>query len=443
MKAALVCFALSACEVAGHSSARPPELRLTERSHGSPPPTLAPPSYPLDERELLGASALPLGSVSAPAPRIITTSLAEALPAISFVPGRSYRFTFSARLLGAAEAKLGIKFRTVEKASFRTFQERVTATGEKQYQLEFVAPAFAAAAELAIDVSGAGLALSAMSLRMRAPIARTEPVSSWAASFVPDGYGLVFNDEFNGAELSRQRWFTRYIYGSESVDRLNKENSHYTDNGNHRVAGGVLYLTAKQMKLGQPSGINYESGMIRSDFTVRYGFLEARVKMPGGLGVWPAFWLNSDVSEQGALTWPPEIDLFEFVNNGKEDKLDMLHVAVHGDAPGQKPQNTYVHPRFDARIGDYTAPFKFNEGWHTIGAEWTAQGVTWFVDGLKVVSTTFEWRTHDGSLAPPAHVLFNLGIGDEWAGRHGIDNGAFPQALALDWVRVYQRLKPD
>src|SRR5207253_236002 len=147
----------------------------------------------------------------------------------------SYRLTFRARSLGPSEAKLGIKFRTPDKSSFRTFQERVTSSEMKQYQLEFSAPAFVAAAELAIDVSGAGLALEVISLRMRAPIANTQPVASWAGSFVPSGYGLVFNDEFNGTDLDRRRWFTRYIYGSESVDRLNKENSRYVDNGNHRL----------------------------------------------------------------------------------------------------------------------------------------------------------------------------------------------------------------
>lgn len=65
--------------------------------------------------------------------------------------------------------------------------------------------------------------------------------------------------------------------------------------------------------------------MVRSLWTPRYGCDEARVPMPGGLGAWPAFWLNSDVSAQGRLAWPPEIDIVEFVNNGVEDKTNLLH----------------------------------------------------------------------------------------------------------------------
>ena len=66
-----------------------------------------------------------------------------------------------------------------------------------------------------------------------------------------------------------------------------------------------------------------------------------------------------------------------------------------------------------------------------------------YIDGLKVVTSTFQWKYADGSLAAPAHVLLNLAIGDGWAGRYGIDDSAFPQALAVDWVRVYQKTDPS
>jgi beta-glucanase (GH16 family) len=99
----------------------------------------------------------------------------------------------------------------------------------------------------------------------------------------------------------------------------------------------------------------------------------------------------------------------------------------------------YAHEDFRTTIKDYFAPFSFDDGWHTIGAQWTPSDVTVFVDGLKVVTTAFQWNYADGTLAGPAHVLLNLAIGDAWAGRHGIDDSAFPQALGVDWVRVYQK----
>ena len=461
-----MCIVVGACQVASNSSAgeaaasvsvATQEFHLSERSRGAPPPTVPPPSYAVEDRELLDnpqfqggtsgwqgtsgeTAVIPSESRAGGKSLRMSSSFVKKLNAATFSPGHSYRLTFSARLLAPGEASLAVKFRAEGNATFRTFQQRLVAGPLRQYQLEFTAPAYTAAAELAIDVHDSGVLLDSISLRMRAGLAQTEPVPSWAGSFVPDGYGLVFNDEFNGSELNWSKWFTRFIYSSETLDRLNKENERYANNGNHRLAGGVLYLTATRLKLSQPSGVNYESGMLRSDFTLRYGFFEARVKMPGGLGVWPAFWLNSDVSETGHLSWPPEIDIFEFVNNGKEDKVNAIHSSTT-DTPGMPTKFLYAHPRFDARFKDYFAPFNFNEGWHTIGAEWTPADVTLYVDGLKIVTTTFQWKYVDGTLAGPAHILLNLAIGDEWAGRHGIDDAAFPQALAVDWVRVYQKSK--
>jgi beta-glucanase (GH16 family) len=351
--------------------------------------------------------------------------------------GRSYRLGFSAA--SKAPATVAVVFREPKKGeSFRTYSVAVNGARAQPYTLELTAPVYTERAEIRVESKDGGVSLGRASLQERAPLARTEPVASWAGSYVPPGYALVFNDEFAGAKLDRSRWFTRYIYSSETLDRLNDENQRYADNDNHKLSGGVLYLTARRNKLSRPSGVNYESGMIRSDFTLRYGFLEARVKMPGGLGVWPAFWLNSDVSEGGKLSHPPEIDIFEFVNNGKDDRIHEIHSAATKD-PQNETRFSYEHPSFKRSIQNFRAPFNFNEGFHTIGAEWTPSELSVFVDGVKIYTRTFRWVYRDGTVAAPAHVLLNLAIGGQWAGRYGIDDSAFPQALAVDWVRVYQK----
>ena len=161
--------------------------------------------------------------------------------------------------------------------------------------------------------------------------------------------------------------------------------------------------------------------------------------MPGGVGVAPAFWLNSDVSAAGRLSWPPEIDIFEFVHNGVEDKLNMLHSDVVVKQPGVVSTVLYAHPAFSTNLREYFAPFNFNEGWHTIGAQWDPTTVTLFVDGVKIYTRTYQWNYNDGTLAGPAHILLNFAVGGSWAGRHGIDDTAFPQALQIDWVRAYTK----
>ena len=416
---------LGACQLAKPT---PAEQRLEQVK--APLPLAAVPGHQPDSRELL-PEQLTQGPQAFSA--LSTTSLRGRLTA-----GRAYRLQVTARSTGSASVAIKFFREADKRESFRTFSLAVASEQPRSYVLELTAPAYAQQAELVVDARNASLALEGLSLTERPPLPRTEPVSSWAGSYVPPGYALVFNDEFSGTALNRSKWFTRYIYGSETLDRLNDENQRYADNDNHRVKNGVLYLVAKRNKLSKPSGINYESGMIRSDFTLRYGFFEARVKMPAGLGVWPAFWVNSDVSENGKLSHPPEIDFFEFVNNGKDDKITDIHSAATKD-PELPTRFSYEHPSFKPSIQRYRAPFNFSDGFHTIGAEWTPEELSVYVDGLKLYTRNFRWLYKDGSLAGPAHVLLNLAIGGQWAGRYGIDDSAFPQALAIDWVRIYQK----
>lgn len=357
------------------------------------------------------------------------------------VAGQSYTLRVMARVVSAsAPAQVNMRFR--RPAGNELVRSHAVTVGTsayfRAYRIDFTAPPYADMAEVAVTAGGARVLVDSASLTLREPIAQTEPVLTQAGSHVPPGYTLAFNDEFNGTELNRSKWFTRYIYGGGTVDRLNDEKQRYRDNGNHHVAGGILSLTARKATPGDPNGIHYESGMIRSDWTTRYGYFEARVKMPSAIGLWPAFWLNSDVAANGVLSWPPEIDIFEFVNNGVEDKANMLHSGVISQR-NTTSQITYADPAFNTRWTYYKAPFNFDEGWHTVGAEWDATSVTMYIDGRKIYTRSYLWNFPDGSPAGPAHILLNLAVGGNWAGRHGIEDAALPQALQVDWVRAYRK----
>jgi beta-glucanase (GH16 family) len=364
----------------------------------------------------------------------------QKLDATALVPGRAYTLTLKARNLWGGTMTAALRLREKNGGSYRSYACKLTSTAYQDCRIDFTAPAYVQAPELTLTPSSGLVALvDTSSLLMRTPIVQTENVASTTGSYLPAGYALVFNDEFSGTSLNRQKWFTRYIYDNETRDRLNDEQQRYRDNSNHLVANGVLSLVARKVSSSDPAGINYESGMIRSDFTFRYGYMEARVRMPGGRGVWPAFWMTSDVSDTGTLGWPPEIDVFEVVNNGIEDTMNMLHTGVimpSGTAPAPF---MYADPAFNTSWTYWRAPFNFQDGWHTVGAEWTPSGVTTYVDGRKIVTRSYAWTYPDGTAAGKAHVMLNLAIGGNWAGRHGIDDSAFPQALQIDWVRVYQK----
>ena len=253
--------------------------------------------------------------------------------------------------------------------------------------------------------------------------------------WVPAGYQLVFSDEFNEVELDTTKWWTRYVYDSGMLDHLNDEQQLYREKGNHVMTGSSIKLTARKVSDNGPKAINYESGMLRSKTIMKHGYFEARVKMPAGLGVWPAFWLNGETPP-----WPPEIDAFEFVNNGMEDKTNMLHTGVinHGAQGGDF---LFTDPQFNKQWTFWTAPYSFPDAFHVVALLWDDTSAATYVDGQMIVKRGYKWVHDDGTDGGYAHVLLNLAIGGEWAGRHGIDDAAFPQGLEVDYVRVYQSTK--
>ena len=355
------------------------------------------------------------------------------------VAGASYTVKFRARNENATgTTTVAMKFQIPPyNENFRTYQTQVKGTAWTDYTFEFTAPVYTKG-ELSVLANGSRAVVDTVSMKMRTPIAVTEPITSPSGSFVPAGYTLAFNDEFNGTTLNRAKWHTRMIYNNGTTDRMHDEKQRYRDNDNHQVGNGVLSLVARKVSTTDANGINYESGMIRSDWTSRYGYYEARVRMPAGKGVWPAFWLNSDVSETGRLAWPPEIDIFEFVNNGVEDLPNMLHSNVV-TRDRQPSAISYADPAFNTQYTFWNAPYSFADGYHVIGAEWTPTSVTMYIDGKKIYTRAASWTYDDGTTGGPAHILLNLGIGGAWAGRNGIDDTAFPQALHIDWVRAYRK----
>jgi beta-glucanase (GH16 family) len=260
-------------------------------------------------------------------------------------------------------------------------------------------------------------------------------VATPAAPARSAGWELVFSDEFNGDKLDRNKWATRYLYQNETMDHFNDENQRYRDT--HVLSDGVLNLIARKL----PGTNLFESAMIRSHRTFYYGYYEARVFLPNAKGVWPAFWLEADYDIDGKTWHPPEADIFEFVINGVEDKANSLHSNVV--APFSEKQYTYVDKNFLLKFQNLYGSEDLNLGWHTVGYVWAPDKVSLFWDGKLIYTRTYQWQRKDGQLGPPAHVDLNFAVGGAWAGRHGIDEAAFPQSFKIDYVRVCQFADSD
>lgn len=243
-------------------------------------------------------------------------------------------------------------------------------------------------------------------------------------------YKLVKSWDFgvnirNESEL-RQEFYTRYVYSNGTLDHLKGEWQRYRDNQNHVFSDLGLSLVAR-VRDGLSEG-KIESGMLRSKWSGKYGYFEARMKVPPGRGLWPAFWLNPEDQK-----WPPEIDVVEIVDNGRDTTRVSFHI-LHG--VGTK--NTHVNfSRLD-RWHAYHPGFDYAEGFHTFAVEWTEDGVRHYVDNALVADRSYGWKHDDGADAGPAHVLVNLAVGGSWPGPP-VDAGAFPAKLVIDYIRVWQR----
>ena len=241
-------------------------------------------------------------------------------------------------------------------------------------------------------------------------------------------YRLVQNWDFRGVirddAALRASFFTRYIYAGGTLDHLNDEWSRYRDADNHVFTAEGLALTARVR--GPLAAGNVDSGMLRSRWSGKYGVFEIRMKPPAGRGLWPAFWLNPEDQ-----VWPPEIDVIEIVDNGRDTPRQGFHF-LHG-------LDEKKTPLFSRLNGDnaYAPGNDYTDAFHVFSVEWTPERVRHRVDGALVVDREFRWVHADGRDAGPAHVLVNLAVGGKWPGPPAAE--ALPARLVVDYIRVWQR----
>ena len=244
-------------------------------------------------------------------------------------------------------------------------------------------------------------------------------------------YVLVWRDEFstsNGSLPDSSKW----IMETGGSGWGNNELEAYTNRSqNVHVRKGNLVITAKKETYKGADGITreYTSARLKTLglFEQKYGRFEARIKIPRGQGMWPAFWLLGN--NIGTVDWPDcgEIDIME--NVGKEP--DKVHGTIHG--PG--------YWGGDGLGGSYTLPSgKFADDFHVFAVEWEPSAIRFYVDGHL-----YETRTPADLPAGkawvfdhPFFILLNVAVGGDWPGNPD-GTTTFPQRMLVDYVKVYAR----
>lgn len=241
---------------------------------------------------------------------------------------------------------------------------------------------------------------------------------------------LVWSDEFdgpNGSMPDPNKW--SIIQNGSGFG--NQELESYTNRpANLHIEDGKLVITARKEAFKGADGIarDYTSARLETagHFQQKYGRFEARIKVPKGQGIWPAFWMLGD--DFRSTGWPGcgEIDIME--NVGMEP--GKVHGTLHG--PGYSGNNPLT--------GAYTLPNHeaLGDDFHVFAVEWEPEAVRFYVDGHL-----FETQTVDSISSGkrwvfdhPFFILLDLAVGGAWPGNPD-QTTPFPATMLVDYVRVY------
>lgn len=235
----------------------------------------------------------------------------------------------------------------------------------------------------------------------------------------------AWSDEFDGPAGSAPE-SSKWVHDLGASGWGNAELQNYTSSRENSFLDGKGNLVIRAIKTGEKQ---YTSARLKTSgkYAVRFGRIEARMKLPYGQGIWPAFWmLGNQFPKQG---WPDcgEIDIMEHI--GKEPAI--IYGTLHG--PGYS--GTAGMPgTYSSKDGK-----PFSDDFHVYGVDWREGEIRFLVDGNEYsrvrrqdIPAGRKWVFDE-----PFFLLLNLAVGGRWPG-YPDATSSFPQELTVDWVRVFQ-----
>ena len=273
----------------------------------------------------------------------------------------------------------------------------------------------------------------------------------------PEGWKLIWSDEFNGDSVDRSKWSNQTGFFIDESDYTtsgwgNKELEYYTDSSeNTSVADGKLKLTLKKDPKtfydtsNRPAEALYSSGKLISQdkFSVKYGRVDFRAKLPSGNGIWPAMWMMPNDDIYGTWACSGEIDVYEGRGRTPEIAYGTLHYG--STWPGDLESGDKLNMLTTEGIGsDMTS-------WHVYSLVWEEGNIKMYVDGICYMKREADsWNTTGAPDNPNApfdqrfYLIMNLAAGGYFDGLISPDFDTFTSAdMYVDYVRVYQRPLAD
>lgn len=234
---------------------------------------------------------------------------------------------------------------------------------------------------------------------------------------------LVMQDEFDTSGTPNSAMWG-YNIGTGDNGWGNNELEYYTDRPeNIVVENGMLKITAIKE---QYMGASYTSARIftKGKYEKQYGRLEARIKLPYGKGVWPAFWMLA--SDSDTVPWPlcGEIDIMEYIGSNPTSVFGTLH------GPG--------YSGGDAITKKYSLPNnRFDNDFHIFGIEWGENYINFYVDDVLYQQITPKEVTGQWVYNKPFYIILNMAVGGTYPGSPNNET-VFPQTMLVDYVRIYE-----
>jgi beta-glucanase (GH16 family) len=298
---------------------------------------------------------------------------------------------------------------------------------------------------LAVGTSAlVGLLTFEAALFLKQPLVALATIQNETARIIPNELGsnskidvvlperrLIFSETFDQLKLVGEApdgvWEPAYPWGARS-NPANGELEYYLDpraGGEQaplakpspfRIKNGVLSIIARptppELK-SMAQGFSYLSGLLTTahTFSMTYGYVEVRARVPHGKGLWCAVWLLP-----ASRSWPPEIDVMETLGDQTHTYFGSVHSKVFGS--GNPSVNTIGTSDLSNDFGVY-------------GMNWTPSVIEWFFNGKKVASKATPLDLHQ-----PMYLLVNLAVGGHWPGSPNAST-AFPANFDIDYIKVY------
>ncbi len=237
---------------------------------------------------------------------------------------------------------------------------------------------------------------------------------------------LVMADEFDNEGAPNSSFWTFDIGRGPNGDGWgNQELQYYTNRTeNVKVENGFLLITAQEESF---EGASYTSARLKTEglFEQQYGRFEARIRLPYGKGLWPAFWLLGNDCDTNI--WPNcgEIDIMEYLGDSPTVVFGSAHGPGYSAGEAETKEYSLVNDRFDT-------------GFHIFGIEWGPNYINYYVDDVLYNQITPEDVSGEWVFDHPFYIIMNVAVGGSFPGSPDSET-VFPQTMVVDYVRVYQQ----